>query len=138
MIKYDKEKYDKEKFLVINMQRFEDLYKAMIKGAIDQTVFSDLGKAIQKFSAAYKELVGDGKLDYNYYVVKTDEPYAEKVWALIADEKAPEHRVYRDELMNLLAVIHRDGGHYVAKHGVSMAVIDAIKVIYQDRQSAAM
>ena len=31
-------------------------------------------------------------------------------------------------LLDLLAVIHRDGGHYVQKHGLAKAVIDAMKL----------
>ncbi len=141
--------YNKDKFLVINRQRFEDLYKAMIEKGIDtggdkQTAFYDLAAALQTFSNAYKELVGDNKLDHTYYVVNSDEPYAEAVWALIKADKKPEPvrdfeaPVYRQELLNLLAILHRDGGHYVAQYGVKQAVADAIKVIYQDRSSAAM
>jgi hypothetical protein len=33
-----------------------------------------------------------------------------------------------DHLLNLLAVIHRDGGHYVAEHGLKKAVKDALKL----------
>ena len=36
--------------------------------------------------------------------------------------------VYED-LLNLLAVIHRDGGHYVNDHGLKKAIEDAIKII---------
>ena len=33
-------------------------------------------------------------------------------------------------MQNLLAVIHRDGGHYVSKHGVEVATKDAITIYY--------
>jgi len=32
-------------------------------------------------------------------------------------------------LSSLLAIIHRDGGHYEAKHGTEKAVDDAIKKV---------
>ena len=37
-------------------------------------------------------------------------------------------RELEQHLGNLLAIIHRDGGHYIGKHGVDKAVKDA-KVI---------
>lgn len=37
---------------------------------------------------------------------------------------------YKIPLFNLLAVIHRDGGHYVEDHGVKKAVRDAIEILY--------
>jgi hypothetical protein len=33
--------------------------------------------------------------------------------------------VYKGNLLNLLAVIHRDGGHYTDKHGVDKSIDDA-------------
>jgi hypothetical protein len=33
------------------------------------------------------------------------------------------------DLRNLLAVIHRDGGHYVADHGMEKAVEDAMMLV---------
>ena len=38
-----------------------------------------------------------------------------------------EDKHYR-YLRNLLAIIHRDGGHYVEEHGIDKAVEDAIAV----------
>ena len=32
----------------------------------------------------------------------------------------------RDKLFNLLAIIHRDGGHYIMEHGIDKAVADAV------------
>jgi hypothetical protein len=42
------------------------------------------------------------------------------------DRAEPNHRKYLGEL---LAVIHRDGGHYQTKHGTEKAVLDAIGAI---------
>jgi hypothetical protein len=39
-----------------------------------------------------------------------------------------ERGVYLDHLRNLLARIHRDGGHYVEEHGLDKAVEDAHQV----------
>ena len=39
-------------------------------------------------------------------------------------------------LKELLAVIHRDGGHYVSKHGFDKAVSDAIDLVIEERLSA--
>jgi len=40
---------------------------------------------------------------------------------------------YKNHLLNLLAIMHRDGGHYVGEHGVDKAVEDAAKVYYDLR-----
>ncbi len=34
-----------------------------------------------------------------------------------------------DQLLNLLAVVHRDGGHYTEEHGVDKSVEDGMKII---------
>ena len=39
----------------------------------------------------------------------------------------------REELSNLLAVIHRDGGHYEAKHGLLKTIEDAEHIIVNER-----
>ena len=36
---------------------------------------------------------------------------------------------YRTPLLNLLAFIHRDGGQYIAEHGMDKAIKDAAKII---------
>ena len=36
-----------------------------------------------------------------------------------------------EELLNLLAIIHRDGGHYVAEHGIVKAIKDAQKIVVE-------
>ena len=38
-------------------------------------------------------------------------------------------------LSSLLAVIHRDGGHYEDKHGTEKAVEDAMEIICDERLS---
>ena len=38
------------------------------------------------------------------------------------------------DLLNLLAVIHSDGGHYVARHGLEKAVKDAVKIVNRLKQ----
>jgi hypothetical protein len=40
-------------------------------------------------------------------------------------------------LRNLLAVVHRDGGHYAAEHGLDKASLDAEKVVIQTRAELA-
>ena len=40
---------------------------------------------------------------------------------------------YEHLLNELLAVIHRDGGHYVQEHGIEKAVEDAIILINKER-----
>ena len=46
------------------------------------------------------------------------------------DQQIAELTKQRDELedslLSLLAIVHRDGGHYVADHGIGRAVNDAI------------
>lgn len=34
---------------------------------------------------------------------------------------------------DLLAVIHRDGGHYEQEHGTEQAITDAIDIVLQER-----
>lgn len=43
----------------------------------------------------------------------------EKYWA----------NYYRQKLKNVLAVAHRDGGHYTTKHGIEKSTEDAIQII---------
>lgn len=43
---------------------------------------------------------------------------------------------YENALRNLLAIIHRDGGHYAAEHGIKKAVEDAHKVWAELRTKA--
>lgn len=38
---------------------------------------------------------------------------------------------YKELLLNLLAIMHGDGGHYTDKHGVSKSVLDAIDNYYK-------
>jgi len=38
------------------------------------------------------------------------------------------------DLLNLLAVIHGDGGHYVARHGLEKAVEDAKRIVNRLKQ----
>lgn len=40
---------------------------------------------------------------------------------------------YKHLLLNLLAVIHRDGGHYATEHGVIKASKDAEKIVIKER-----
>jgi hypothetical protein len=49
-----------------------------------------------------------------------------------AQEVSPEHI-----LRNLLAVIHRDGGHYAAKHGLEKAGEDAQALVLKERSQEA-
>ncbi len=44
-------------------------------------------------------------------------------------EKARENQFFG----NVLAVIHRDGGHYITEHGAEKASRDAIKIIIDER-----
>lgn len=41
------------------------------------------------------------------------------------DEAIRTRDEVHQQLMNLLAVIHRDGGQYVGEHGVAQAITDA-------------
>ena len=38
-------------------------------------------------------------------------------------------KTHKELLLNLLATIHRDGGHYVDDHGVEKATEDAMKKV---------
>jgi len=60
--------------------------------------------------------------------------------ALTRHMMAKERQVAREtetrtarHLENLLAVIHRDGGHYVGRHGLDKAVADATEIIINER-----
>ena len=43
---------------------------------------------------------------------------------------------YEHHLKELLAIIHRDGGHYTEKHGIEKSVKDAITIIYRNMEKA--
>lgn len=36
---------------------------------------------------------------------------------------------YKNPLLNILAVVHRDGGHYIDEHGLEKSVKKAMKII---------
>jgi hypothetical protein len=48
-----------------------------------------------------------------------------------SDDCASEtnNNFYPHELGELLAIVHRDGGHYIDKHGISKASFDARKIV---------
>lgn len=48
-----------------------------------------------------------------------------------ADEMFHKMKLREQQLGNLLAVIHRDGGHYLAEHGWEKAVNDAARLSAQ-------
>lgn len=58
--------------------------------------------------------------------------------------RAPEVRLHADARRNdtaehwlgeLLAVIHRDGGHYAEQHGYHKATLDAMRIVHGMRQA---
>jgi chromosome segregation ATPase len=51
----------------------------------------------------------------------------------VAGDLRAEIARLKDRLGNLLAVIHRDGGHYLEQHGDAKAVADAASVVRQGR-----
>ena len=59
------------------------------------------------------------------------EVIAREVLAVVAESAETQ------ELQNLLAVIHRDGGHYVTKHELLQSIVDAEKVVCADRNMVA-
>lgn len=61
---------------------------------------------------------------------KTDEELAEQLRIERAAREAAEY------MGNLLAIVHRDGGHYVDEHGTVKATDDAINIINDLRQRA--
>jgi hypothetical protein len=40
-----------------------------------------------------------------------------------------ESKIYKHLLQNLLAIVHRDGGHYTQRHRIEKSVEDAIEVV---------
>ena len=51
---------------------------------------------------------------------------------------APEESQRATLLGGLLAVIHRDGGHYAAQHGVERATGEAVRQVLADREELAL
>jgi len=49
--------------------------------------------------------------------------------AMIEEAPVPSKKELKTLLGNLLARIHRDGGHYVQKHGWEKATLDAEKLV---------
>lgn len=43
----------------------------------------------------------------------------------------------KQKVGDLLATIHRDGGHYTAEHGLEKSLADAINVVCEDRRKLA-
>jgi hypothetical protein len=41
----------------------------------------------------------------------------------------PEEEEMERHLRNLLAVVHRDGGHYTSEHGIEKSVKDAMELV---------
>lgn len=39
-----------------------------------------------------------------------------------------------NDIHSLLAVIHRDGGHYEIEHGLDKAIEEALNIIIEDRE----
>ena len=90
--------FEKEKFLVINRKRFEELNDQTSCGCGSREAmcgcfdFGDckeveqLKKAIEKFNKAYKERVGEA-ISQRYYVVNQDEPYANNILNIILKKK---------------------------------------------------
>ena len=58
--------------------------------------------------------------------------YEEVLQALAAAEQQAQTNLH--DLCNLLAVIHRDGGHYYTDHGQEKAVADAMSVVLDNRE----
>jgi len=49
--------------------------------------------------------------------------------ALNLYEKALDEAEKKDELRNLLSIIHKDGGHYIDRHGIDKAVAEAKAIL---------
>jgi helix-turn-helix protein len=45
------------------------------------------------------------------------------------DEAIHVRDAVHEQLMNLLAVVHRDGGKYAAEHGVAKAIVEAVMIV---------
>jgi hypothetical protein len=43
----------------------------------------------------------------------------------------------QQKLLDLLAIIHADGGHYTAEHGLLKSTEDAIKKVWEMKQQIA-
>jgi hypothetical protein len=53
---------------------------------------------------------------------------------MMADDPKQRIAELEEALQNLLAVIHRDGGHYIAEHGIDKATTDAMQLVFDERQ----
>jgi transcription initiation factor IIE alpha subunit len=82
------EQLDNDKFIVINKKRFEELNKAAEispNGYFrNHWAVLKLKIAVDEFTEAYERHTGK-KLDQKYIVCNQDEPYADKVAALILE-----------------------------------------------------
>lgn len=59
--------------------------------------------------------------------------YTEFLARAVAVPEPANLSVDEQNLGNLLAIIHRDGGHYWGKHGVEKAITDAIEIVDSER-----
>ena len=57
-----------------------------------------------------------------------DESIVEQIERTSTEQRKKKQDIYED-LLNLLAVIHRDGGHYVSKYGIKKAIKDAEQIV---------
>lgn len=63
--------------------------------------------------------------------LKSQHDYSDLEKIVVGDMKSPNHL-----LKELLATIHRDGGHYAQEHGLDKATKDAIDLILNERKEA--
>ncbi len=70
--------------------------------------------------------------------IPAPDPEPSEIGKIIMNKKAAQTPTkdmhnYKDLLLDLLAILHRDGGHYVGKHGLEKAVEDAKILWYEKR-----
>ena len=88
-------KYE-EKFIVINLKRFEELNDEYSAPWRDHPAVEKLNEALTDFTEAYESDVGK-PLDQKYYVVNQDEPYADNVIKFILDNETKKEKINEDK-----------------------------------------
>lgn len=83
-----------EKFIVINMKRFEELNDEYpgdtYFGFADNKAVTNLLIALEEFRKTYEANIGP--LDQKYYICNQDEPYAQKIIDMLLDGETQKEK----------------------------------------------
>lgn len=77
-----------------------------------------------------EEKILEMHLGSDFYLVKENGMLKHIIAAM--REHTSQFKTVEEPLRNLLAILHRDGGHYAAKHGLKKAIEDASELMHKE------